>query len=160
MTIVPMGALLLATLLWGAEERLTTTTTDSETGLNHRTMAVDAFGTLHVVWAEQNGPRGNYQVMTCRRPAGGNWSVPALVVPFRPEGIGNLLGAKFPSLVAGPGDSLHLAWHDYRNGGILNCEIYVKSCAAGVPWDTSAATELRLTTSNHPETNGDNGYVP
>jgi len=155
-----MGALLLATLLWGAEERLTTTTTDSETGLNHRTMAMDEAGQLHVVWAEQNGPRGNYQVMTCRRPAGGAWGPPTLVVPFRPEGIGNLLGAKFPALVAGPGDSLHLAWHDYRNGGILNCEIYYKSCAAGASWDTSAATELRLTTTNHPETNGDNSYVP
>jgi hypothetical protein len=159
MTLVT-GAVLLAALTWGAEERLTTTTTDSETGLNHRSMAVDAAGRLHVVWAEQNGPRGNYQVMTRRRPAGGPWGAAELVVPFRPEGIGNLLGAKYPALVAGAGDSLHLVWHDYRHGGILNCEIYCKAAAAGAPWDTSAAAETRLTTTGHTETNGDNGYVP
>src|SRR5689334_16113869 len=107
---------LLSAVLWHPEERLTTTTTDSETGVNHRTMAVDGSGRLHVVWAEQNGVRGNYQVMTRVRAAGGTWEPAAVVVPFRPEGIGNLLGAKFPALVAGAGDSLHLAWHDYRHG--------------------------------------------
>ena len=151
---------LLAGAIWGNEERLTATTTDSETGLNQRTMAVDGTGSLNVVWAEQNGPRGNYQVMTRRRPSGGAWGPLELVVPFRPEGIGNLLGAKFPALVAGDGDSLHLAWHDYRHGGILNCEIYGKASASGAAWDTSAAAEVRLTTTSHTETNGDNSYVP
>ncbi|MDZ4805378.1 MAG: hypothetical protein SGI90_11005 [Candidatus Eisenbacteria bacterium] len=151
---------LLSGAIWGSEERLTSTTTDSETGLNQRTMAIDGTGGLHAVWAEQNGPRGNYQVMTRRRPSGGAWSAAELVVPFRPEGIGNLLGAKFPAIVSGPGDSLHLAWHDYRHGGILNCEVYYKTTPAGAAWDTSAAAERRLTTTSHPETNGDNGYVP
>ena len=104
--------------------------------------------------------RGNYQVMTRRRPAGGSWEDAALVVPFRPEGIGSLLGAKFPALVAGADDSLHLVWHDYRHGGILNCEIYYKSGVGSAPWDTNASAELRLTTTSHTESNGDNGYVP
>lgn len=144
---------------WGVEERLTQTTTDSETGLNHGAIAVDATGTVHVVWAEQDGPRGNYQVYT-RRHTAGAWGAAALVVPYRVESVGNLLGAKFPSLVCDRDDTLHLAWHDYRVAGINNAEIYYASCSASAAWDTSEAAELRLTTSQHPESGGDNSYVP
>lgn len=161
-TVILLSLALPATaggVTWGAEERLTTTSTDSETGLNHTPLARDAAGRLHVVWAEQDGVRGNYQVYT-RRRVGGTWATPALVVPVRLEAIGSLLGAKFPSIVRGPGDTLHVAWHDYRNGGIDNCEIYAKSCPAAAPWDTSVAAEIRLTTTSHPESGGDNGLVP
>ncbi len=144
---------------WAGEERLTATTTDSETGLNHSALAVDGAGNVHVVWCEQNGPRGNYQVYTRRRVAGA-WQPAVLVVPFRPEGVGSLLGARFPSLVCDRHDTLHVAWHDYRVAGINNCEIFTKKCGATATWDTSAAAEIRLTTTDHAVTNGDNGYVP
>lgn len=155
-----LSTVALAGVAFGPEERVTVTTTDSETGFNHHPMVVDAAGTLHLAWSEQDGARGNYQVYVRRRAAGGAWSPAELVVPFRAEGIGSLLGAKYPSLALGPGDSIHVAWHDYRHGGILNCEIYYKAASATAPWDTSAAAETRLTTTHHPETNGDNGYVP
>jgi hypothetical protein len=155
-----LSTVALAGAMWGPEERVTTTTTDSETGFGHHPMVVDAAGTLHLAWSEQDGVRGNYQVRLARRAPGGAWSAPELVVPFRPEGVGSLLGAKYPSLAVGPGDTIHVAWHDYRHGGIQNCEIYYKAAAATAAWDTSAASETRLTTTNHPETNGDNGYVP
>ncbi len=161
----PRALALLMTFTWVApasaatEVRLTSTSTDSETGLNHTPLCLDSQNRLHFVWAEQDGPRGNYQIHE-RVRVNDQWQPSTLVVPYRAEFPGSLLGVKFPSLVRGAGDTLHLAWHDYRIDGINNAEIFYKKTCDNAPWDSSIVSEVRLTTSNHPETNGDNSYVP
>jgi len=143
-----------ARAVWLDEVPITATATDSETGLNHTPLAYDAEGGLTVVWAERDTPNQNYQIYARRRA----WAIfgrPSLVVPYPDPQPGSLLGAKYPSLAA-IGDSLHLAWHDYRHGGIRNSEIYARALAL----DGGLGGEQRLTTTLNTENPGDNGYVP
>jgi hypothetical protein len=144
---------------WGAEERVTATATDSETGLSHNPLAVDSRGDLHVVWAEQDGPSANYQIWSARRRQL-EWDAPQRAVAYLVSYPGSGVGAKYPSLVIDAEDTLHVAWHDYRIGGIQNVEIFTKSRGIDAAWDTTGGSDVRLTHSAHPETNGDNSYLP
>jgi len=139
---------------WLAEVPISETTTDSESGLNHTPLTYDSQGGLTVLWAERNTPGGNYQIYA-RRRAWATFAPPMLVVPYPDPQPGSLLGAKFPS-VAAQGDSLIVAWHDYRHGGIRNSEIYARALAL----DGGLGGELRLTTTMNTANQGDNGYVP
>jgi hypothetical protein len=82
-----------------------------------------------------------------------------LAVDYLPTYVGTGLGAKFPALAYLTGDTLLMVWHDYRVAGIQNLELFTKVRPPGAAWGDSTS-ELRLTTSQHPETNGDNSYVP
>lgn len=144
---------------WGPETNLSNTATDSETGLNHRPLLYDPNGVLHVVWAEKDAPNQNYRIYS-RSSTAGSWSAAQLAVDYLPQDPGTNGGAKYPSLACLPNGELHLFWHDYRIAGINNIEIYTKTKSPGVSWNPSHAADVRLTTTNHPETNGDNGYVP
>ncbi len=144
---------------WGPEERLTTKGTVSETGLNHGALAMDSWGRLTAAWAEQDGPNSNFQINTRTRELGGVWGPDETAVVFNATYIGEGLGAKFPSLVTLPGDTLLMVWHDYRVAGINNLELFTKVRAGGEAWGDST-TETRLTTTAHPETDGDNSYLP
>lgn len=147
---------------WGAETNVSQTLTDSETGLSHRSLAMTPDGTLHVVWAERDGPQDTYRVWT-RRRSGGTWEPSERLVDYLasdPGDSGDDIGAKYPSLAVTPSGDLHLFWHDYRIAGIENVEIFWKMRAAGSAWDPSRAADIRLTTSLHPESQGDNSYVP
>ncbi|MDP6461709.1 MAG: BNR-4 repeat-containing protein, partial [Gemmatimonadota bacterium] len=144
---------------WTAEQNLSDTATDSETGLNHAAMAVTDDGALHVVWAERDGPNQNYRIYS-RQCSSGQWTPAELVVDYLEAYPGALAGAKYPALAATPDGDLHLFWHDYRVAGIQNVEIFTKTRSPGSGWDASPAADIRFTTSDHPETNGDNGYVP
>ena len=144
---------------WGAETNLSNTATDSETGLNHRPLIYDPNGVLHVVWAEKDGPDQNYRIYS-RSSTGGSWSAAQLAVDYLAQDPGTNGGAKYPSLASLPDGTLHLFWHDYRIAGINNIEIYTKTKSPGLSWNPSHSADVRLTTTNHPETNGDNGYVP
>jgi len=144
---------------WGAETNLSNTATDSETGLNHRPLIYDANGVLHVVWAEKDAPNQNYRIYA-RSSTAGSWSLAQLAVDYLSQDPGTNGGAKYPSLAALPNGELDLFWHDYRIAGINNIEIYTKTKSPGTAWSSSQAADVRLTTTNHPETNGDNGYVP
>jgi hypothetical protein len=151
-----------APVAWTAEENVSQTSTDTETGLNHRSLAVTPDGTLHVVWAERDSPNQQYRIWTRHRGDLG-WSSPELVVDYPatdPGDPGDDIGAKYPALAATPDGELHLFWHDYRVDGIDNVEIFTKARPAGGAWDSSRAADVRLTTTNHPEVLGDNGYVP
>lgn len=144
---------------WNAEERLTTAGTESETGLNHGALALDSNGRLTAAWAEKNGPRGNFQIFTRTRETSGLWDAAELAVAYDTSYAGSLLGAKFPSLGFVPGDTLVMVWHDYRIAGINNLELYTKVRAPGAAWGDSS-TEVRLTTTDHSESLGDNSYMP
>ncbi len=144
---------------WGPEERLTTAGTVSETGLNHGALAVDSWGRVTAAWAEQNGPNNNFRIYTQTRAVNGIWGPPELAVDYLPTYIGIGLGAKFPALAHLAGDTLLMVWHDYRVAGIQNLELFTKARPPGAAWADSTS-EMRLTTSQHPETNGDNSYVP
>jgi len=144
---------------WGAEERVSESAVDSETGLSRAPIAADSRGRVHVVWCEQDGAALNYQINARTRTLAG-WETTRRAVAYTGAYPGSSGGAKYPAVVADAEDSLHIAWHDYRVAGIQNVEIFTKSRGAGAPWDTSSAGELRLTRSSHPETNGDNSYVP
>ena len=144
---------------WGPEERLTTAGTVSETGLNHGALAVDSWGRVTAAWAEQDGPNNNFRIYTQTRAVNGVWGAPELAVDYLPSYVGIGLGAKFPALAYLTGDTLLMVWHDYRVAGIQNLELFTKVRAPGAAWGDSAS-ETRLTTSQHPETNGDNSYVP
>jgi hypothetical protein len=160
-TAAPICALLASTLAftWGPEERLTTAGTVSETGLNHGALAVDSWGRVTAAWAEQDGPRNNFRIYTRAREVTGAWGPPELAVDYLPSYVGTGLGAKFPTLTYLAGDTLLMVWHDYRVAGIQNLELFTKLRPPGAAWGDSTS-ELRLTTSQHPETNGDNSYVP
>lgn len=144
---------------WEPEVRLTADTTTCETGLNRGALAVDSWGRVTVAWAEQDGPRGNFRIRTRARDTSGTWMPDELAVDYPESYAGNGLGAKFPALAVVPGDSLLLVWHDYRVAGIANCELFTKVRAPGEPWGNAAA-ELRLTTSQNPDSAADNSYVP
>jgi hypothetical protein len=144
---------------WGDESNLSLTGTDSETGLGHRPIIFDAYGSLHVVWAEKDAPNQNYRIYS-RQESSGSWSAAALAVDYSTDDPGTNAGAKYPSLAPLPNGDLQLFWHDYRIGGINNVEIFTKEKSAGLPWNPSQSADIRLTTTSHPETNGDNGYVP
>jgi len=131
----------------------------AETGLNHGALAADSQGRVTVAWAEQDGPRANFQIYTQVREPGGFWQSPELAVAFDTSYAGSTLGAKFPALAHVADDSLLMVWHDYRVGGILNLELFTKIRGPGEAWGDSTG-ETRLTHSNHPETLGDNSYVP
>ncbi|MBZ0267462.1 BNR repeat-containing protein, partial [bacterium] len=151
-----------ASLAWGPETNVTQTATDSEWGLGHRGIATTPDGTMHVVWAERDGPESTYRIWT-RRLDGGAWSAPELLVDYLasdPGGPGDDIGAKYPTLADAPNGELHLFWHDYRVAGIDNVELFWKMRPAGGAWDPSRAADVRLTTSEHPETPGQNAYVP
>ncbi len=146
---------------WGPETNLSSTALDSETGLGHRPVVFDAAGALHVVWAEKDAPNQNYRIYTrTSASAGGSWDSAELLVDYLATDPGTGVGAKYPSLAPAPNGDLHLFWHDYRIAGIDNIEIFTKLRAAGSEWDPSRVADVRLTTTDHPETNGDNGYVP
>jgi len=144
---------------FGAETNLSVTATDSETGLNHRPLLYDSTGALHVVWAEKDAPNQNYRIYS-RTLNGAMWSAAQLAVDYLAQDPGTNGGAKYPSLALEPNGTLHLLWHDYRIAGINNIEIYTKTKAPGLSWNPSHSSDIRLTTTNHPETTGDNGYVP
>lgn len=144
---------------WGPEERVTNNATMAETGLNHGALAVDSWGRVTAAWAEQDGPRSNFQIYTAERSVVGTWTLPELAVTFNASYAGNALGAKFPALLTMDSDSLLMVWHDYRLDGIQHLELYGKIRAAGLAWGDSTSEE-RITNSMHPETNGDNSYVP
>lgn len=144
---------------WSAEERVSVTSADSETGLSRAPLAVDSRGRAHIVWCEQDGAALNYQIDSRTRSLTA-WGATERAVAYAPEYPGSAGGAKYPAIVAGEEDSLHIVWHDYRVGGIQNVEIFTKSRSADAAWDTTGARDVRLTHSSHPETNGDNSYVP
>jgi len=147
---------------WGPETNLSQTATDSETGLNHRGVAVLADGSVHVVWAERDGPDATYRVWTRRRDGSG-WRAPERIVDYLetdPGNPGDDIGAKYPALVPTPSGDLHLFWHDYRVAGIDNVEVFWKMRPAGGAWNPDRSADVRLTTSQHPEVNGENSYVP
>ncbi len=151
-----------ATLTWGPETNLSLTATDSETGLNHRAIERTPDGVTHVVWAERDTPNATYRIWT-RRFEGTSWTSAELIVDYLvtdPGGPGDDIGAKYPSLACASDGALHLFWHDYRVAGIANVEIFTKERAAGGAWDAARSADVRLTTTSHPETLGDNGYVP
>lgn len=140
---------------WLEAVPLTATGTDSQTGLNHTPLVYDRDGGLHVVWAEQDTPEFNYQIYA-RHRAWATWGAAELVVPYLDLHPGSELGAKYPSLMA-RGDSLFMAWHDYRVGGIRNSEIFFEAYdVAGGVWGAA----LRLTTTLNTSNPGDNGLVP
>ena len=144
---------------WGPEERLTTNATVAETGLNHGALAADSQGRITAAWAEQDGPDQNFQIYTRTTQTDGTWGPAQLAVAYSPAYAGAGLGAKFPALAVLPGDTLSMVWHDYRVDGIQNAELFTKVRTPGLAWGDST-TEVRLTTSLHPETNGDNSYMP
>lgn len=151
-----------ASLAWGPETNVSANATDSEWGLGHRGLATTPDGVLHIVWADRDGPESTYRVWT-RRLTGGAWAAPQLLVDYLasdPGGPGDDIGAKYPSLAVAPNGELHLFWHDYRIAGIDNVELFWKMRPAGGAWDPSRAADVRLTTTLHPETPGQNAYVP
>jgi hypothetical protein len=151
-----------APVAWTTEENVSSTPTDTETGLNHRPLAVTADGVLHAAWAERDSPNEQYRIWTRRLGASG-WSAAELIVDYPatdPGDPGDDIGAKYPALCATPDGDLHLFWHDYRVAGIANVEIFTKTLPSGGAWDSSRAADVRLTTTDHAEVLGDNGYVP
>ncbi len=143
-----------AEAIWLPEVPITTAGIETEIGLNHTPLAYDPEGGLTVAWAQRDTPQQNFQIYARQRA----WSVfspAALIVPYDDSQPGSLLGAKFPSLAV-LGDSLLVAWHDYRHGGIFNSEIYARTLAL----DGGLGTQLRLTTTANGSNPGDNGYVP
>lgn len=144
---------------FGPELNLSQTPTDSETGLSHQGLAFDAVGTLHVVWAERDGPNSNYRIYS-REFTASSWTPPQIVVDYLPTDPGSNGGAKYPAVLALDDGTMELFWHDYRVDGINNVEIFTKHRGAGAPWPAERTSDVRLTTSLHPESGGDNGYVP
>ncbi len=150
---------------WGDEiVLLESPGTPSYVGLSNGGIAVTPDRTIHVVWTEQDAElEGSlrHQVYTAEVVDDAVSTAAHLIVPYldsypgRPD-----TGAKWPTLTTDPAGDLHLAWHDYRIGEIWNVEIYYKHRPQGTEWDPSAAADLRLTTTDHAEWNGDNGYLP
>lgn len=138
----------------------------SQIALSNGAVVMDGSGHVHVAFLEQDAPRlgvpnQRHQIYIAEYDALDHLLAVDQVVQYREDWPGGAdTGAKWPSLAAAPDGSLHLAWHDYRVGDVFNTEVYYKARPAGEAWDSSPGADLRLTTSQHPETLGDNGFLP
>jgi len=116
---------------WGARRRVTWTSAWSDTP----TLCTDSSNAIHMAW--QDITPGNYEIYYRNSADGVSWSAAQRLTWNSGE-------SSDPVVVKGPGDTLHLAWHDNPAG---NREVYYKkSTDGGVNW--SAAQRLTWT-SDH-----------
>jgi hypothetical protein len=97
-------------------------------------LAVDADDRVHVVWPD--GRDGGRALYTRTRAVGGTWSAEA-----RLTDPGD--GGDEPALDADDDGTLHLVFSD-RRVSLLNAEIFHRSLAPGAAWDTTGASDLRI----------------
>jgi hypothetical protein len=139
-----------AELTWLSEEAISADSVDSYLAsagfaTNHTGIVADRHGIPHVAWFS-GSPSQVYYANRLHNA----WQTPVTVTSATAQ-------ARNPSLAIDSSERLHIAWHDYRNGGINNLEIYYNTATIGGNWDK----EIRLTnTVDVNNTNGDNGYCP
>lgn len=139
-----------AELTWLEEESVSQVSSDSYLasagfGTNHSGMGVDSNNIPHITWFSGSPSRVYYANRT-----DGTWNSPIPVTAGTEQ-------SRNPSIAIDSTNRLHLAWHDYRNGGIDNIEIYYNTTTVGGAWNQ----ETRLThTVDVNNTNGDNSYCP
>ncbi len=114
----------------------TTPETVAESGnpVEAPTGALTADGTLHLVWVETVA--GGKALVTRSRSPVGVWAMPLILTD--PAQL-----AAEPSLLADAAGDLHLVWQDAREG-LVNREIFHRRRSAGMAWDTSGATDERI----------------
>jgi hypothetical protein len=97
-------------------------------------VAVDGQDRVHVVWPDaRDGGRALYT-----RVVNPDGSLSAEERLTSPAG-----GADEPSLVSSADGALHLVWHDGRVS-LLNREVFYRRKAASTPWDTTTASDFRV----------------
>lgn len=104
------------------------------TSMEAPTAAVDADGTLYVVWVD--GRQASHSLYTRSLPPGGAWGPEILLTDPTIE-------AGDPSLVATDDGALHLVWQDARID-FLNREIIYRRRPPGEAWDVSGAADVQL----------------
>jgi hypothetical protein len=154
-----------AAATWGPElPLLESPGVESKVGFSNGAIAATTDGRVHIVWSEQDAERDGslrHQIYAIEIDAGGDPGTAALIVPYPAAYPGQTgLGAKWPSLALTAAGGLALVWHDYRVDGINNAEIFFKERPPGTEWNPDPAADLRLTTTLHPETQGDNSLLP
>jgi hypothetical protein len=129
------------------------------------TPVIDSRGRLVVLYEDFKGDERDFQNL-----AGPTWDRPFALVVTRPVGLtafakgvqleDNLVPEhrflvytpEFPSIAAGPGDSLYVAWSDARNG---DADVFLRgSTDGGVTW--SPATRV----NDNPLRDGTSQYLP
>lgn len=111
---------------WGPEVQVINTGGNS-TGSVGRKLAVDSKGVIHVVWNENNG--NAYDIYYSSSTDGGqHWSSPVDIANSKLPTVG-------PNIAVGPGDILHVAWNDRRDGNAQRI-YYTRSLNGGGTWES------------------------
>lgn len=136
----------------------------SSIGLSNGAIAVTGDGRAHILWSAEDAESGGFhrhQIYAIEIDPDGRPGAPELIVPYLASYPGQTgLGAKWPTLTTTAEGGLAMVWHDYRVDGINNAEIFFKERLPGRAWDPDSSADIRLTTTFHPETQGDNGLLP
>jgi len=121
---------------WSRPKRLTWTSGDTYA----RDIAVDSFGTTHVIW-EDDTP-GNLEVFRRKSTDGGTTWRPVQRLTWTSD------DSRFPALAVVPNNGIHIAWHDYTPG---NEEIYYKrSQDGGLTWGVAKRLTWTSAASRYP----------
>ncbi len=119
---------------WSAPE----TVAEPGASVEAPTAAIDPAGVLHVVWVD--GRHAAHTLYTRSMTSGGVWGSELLLTdPAVDSGD--------PCLVATVDRALHLVWQDARVS-LQNREVFYRWRSPGGAWDTSGASDVRLSNAN------------
>ncbi len=109
--------------IWGDREYVST---ESYSAAYRPSLAVDADGTVHVVWEDETyGGYDRSDIFYKKKPSDGEWTATELLT------IDTDMGSAYPSLVAGVDGTVHVVWSD-------ETDIY----GSGEDWDIYYSKKL------------------
>jgi hypothetical protein len=132
--------------MWGTAEEVSTETINS--GVPYATsrphFAVDANGTIHVVWNENNNYLASgtdYDVLYNHKQVGGTWSTTEVI------STESTSDSFIPKVAIGSNGTIHVAWSDETDylGSGIDGDIFYKYKPAGGNWSTTEVISTEST---------------
>ena len=146
-----------------SEEQITDTNYESELTVSGDAIVIDSEGNVHLVYYEGaetlfQGSGSIYgsdadQVYYTFR-GNGVWQTPLRISDGKL--LGEFAAARQPSIAIDSSDTVHIVWHDYRNNGLANVEIYYDFKTVG---GNFVDGDYRVTYTSS-GVGGDNSYSP
>jgi len=145
------------------EEQITDTEYESELTVSGDAMVIDSEGNIHLVYYEGAmtlfqgsgsiyGADADQVYYTVRKSD--IWQAPIKISDGKL--LGEFAAARQPSIAIDLNDTVHIVWHDYRNNGLANVEVYYDFKTAG---GNFVDGDYRVTYTSS-GIGGDNGYSP
>ena len=145
------------------EQQVTNTEYDSELTVSGDAMAIDSEGNVHLVYYEGAmnlfqgsgsiyGADADQVYYTVRKK--NIWETPIRISDGKL--LNEFAASRQPSIAIDSNDTVHIVWHDYRNNGLANVEIYYDFKPIGENF-IDGDCSVTYTSSG---VGGDNGYSP